>query len=440
MREPPNEMAVGPPPQSAFTLMRSWVILLPLLYYAASGHLEPLSSGSQGVSHKIGLAIVSAIAVLFACKRPSVVWHASLNLKMILAFPLIALVSCLWSSAPVQSATSAVTLLCFVLFAIYISETYTAAGQFDLVMLTGALAVPISILMAVLVPSVGASSGGWHGIFGHKQQCAGTVSLFLITALHWKPHNSLQRALLPLYCFVCVLLIIMSQSRTGWLITLFGIALTLFLWILRKFARKDALFITAITIPAVAIFTALAYTYAEVVLSSMGKDPSLSERTVIWSAVWDAISARPLLGYGYEAFWTGLVGPSHTVVLASGWDVSQAQSGFLDLWLQLGLPGLIALLAMILGGLTNSVQALRKGADPALVRWCLVIIACNLLYNFSETDIGLLRLPWFLFLLSCIALQKEAYRLAATPHPSLERWQLPAFASDRQHATNRVSN
>jgi len=228
---------------------------------------------------------------------------------------MLAILSCLWSVDPRQSLVSAITLLCFTLFAIYLSEAFTIDGQLDLIMLTGAIAVPASIALALFVPSIGASSSGWRGIFTHKQQCAAAVTLFLVTALHWKPNRPIQRPLRAIYIVLCIGLIIMSQSRTGWLLTLFAIALSASLWFLQKLAAKDAFFLVLISIPIVGGLLYLLSLLASIILTSVGKDPTLSERTIIWSAVWDAITQHPWLGYGYEAFWQGLQGASKNVVL-----------------------------------------------------------------------------------------------------------------------------
>ena len=46
-----------------------------------------------------------------------------------------------------------------------------------------------------------------------------------------------------------------------------------------------------------------------------------------------------MLGYGFAVFWKGLYGPSQSVVLIAGWGLQQAQDGFLDVWLGIGVVG-----------------------------------------------------------------------------------------------------
>ena len=405
------ESPVAQPPIAISKLVRTWFILLPLLYYANGGSIGTAatsSSESSSRTHQIALLTVSVICFTLIVKRFPAVFAASLRMKLIIALPVLALLSCAWSVDPRQSLISGITLLCFTLFAIYLTETFTTDGQLDLIMLTGAVAVPASIVLALLVPSIGATSAGWRGIFAHKQQCAGAVTLFLVTAIHWKPKHVLARQLRAVYVVLCLVLIIMSQSRTGWLLTLFALTLSGALWLLQKLPAKDSLFLAFTAVPVVGGLVYLFSLLASLILTTVGKDPTLNERTVIWAAAWDAIIQRPLLGYGYEAFWKGLHGASTNIVLIAGWTLFQAQSGYLDLWLQMGVLAVAALALMTLQAGTNAVRSFQRSSHSSFVRWCIVVILCNLVYNIGESDFGYLRILWLLFVLACIGLKKQA--------------------------------
>jgi O-antigen ligase len=392
-------------------LIRTWFILLPMLYFSNSGFPGAADSDTAaGVSrtHQAGLLLVCLISSAFILKRVQVIAAASLRVRLVMALPLLSLLSCLWSVDAKQSLISAVTLLCFTFFAIYLAETFTFNGQLDLIMVTGVVAVTLSILLALFIPSVGATSSGWRGMFTHKQQCAASVTLFLVTALHWKPNRPIQKPLRFIYVLMCLLVIGMSQSRTGWLLTVLALVLSVALWGLQRFAAKDSLFLLLTAIPIAGGILYLLKLAATLILTSVGKDATLSERTVIWAAVWVAITQHPWLGYGYEAFWRGLAGASKNVVLISGWNISQAQSGYLDLWLQFGISGIVLLVLMTGQAARNAISSFRGTDNSVFVRWCVVIIICNLAYNIGESDFGYLRVVWLMFVLACIGLQKEA--------------------------------
>jgi exopolysaccharide production protein ExoQ len=80
--------------------------------------------------------------------------------------------------------------------------------------------------------------------------------------------------------------------------------------------------------------------YLDILLNNIGKDLTFTGRTFIWEYALEFISERPVLGFGYEAFW-----PTQNGMILNlyglFWDVPHAHNGFLDLLLELGLVGLL---------------------------------------------------------------------------------------------------
>ena len=54
----------------------------------------------------------------------------------------------------------------------------------------------------------------------------------------------------------------------------------------------------------------------------------------------------------------------------------------------------------------NGVRCFRGSGQDSYVRWCLVMIACTLIWNIGESSLGMIHLVWFIFLLACIGLQQ----------------------------------
>jgi O-antigen ligase len=237
--------------------------------------------------------------------------------------------------------------------------------------------------------------------------------LWLITALHWKCSGNYQKIFRLMYILMCVVMIAMSQSRTGWALTLVALALSAGLWVLQKMPGKEALLISLLTLPCAGALAYGVYRYSSTLAVSVGKDPTLSQRTVIWAAVWDAVLKHPILGYGFVAFWNGLYGASQSVVLTSGWALSQAQNGFLDMWLGLGVVGVALIAIMVLKSMRNATRCFEVNDSGVYVRWCIVVIFSVLLYNVGESSLGLLQMVWFLFVLAYIGLNEIAIKTRA---------------------------
>lgn len=405
-------------PASVWRLAVGWALLVPMLYIAANGTFIPRAGDidyaatgqtpGSSASHKVSVALFCLSCIALIASRFSSVVSISRRMKIVLAFPLLAILSAAWSTDPVQSVVSGEISLIFTVFAIYVAVRLPVQKQFELIMLVGAVVLPVSIALALLVPSIGATEVGWRGVFGHKQICAAVSTFWLVTALHWKCSGIYQKVFRPMYIIMSCVLIVMSKSRTGWALALVALLLTAAVWLLQRMPAKQSLAMLLLGLAAAAAAAYGIYIYFPSLLASIGKDSTLSERTIIWSAAWAAASQHPMLGYGFAAFWKGLYGPSQSVVLTAGWGLQQAQDGFLDVWLGIGVFG-VALVALMTGqAMRNAVSCFYSQSTKAYVRWCVVIILCTLFYNIGESSIGSINMNWFLFLLASIGLSQAA--------------------------------
>ena len=58
-------------------------------------------------------------------------------------------------------------------------------------------------------------------------------------------------------------------------------------------------------------------------------------------------------------------------------------------------------------------RCFRTSGRDNYVRWCMVVIACTVVYNIGESSIGMVQLIWFLFLLACIGLKETVIAYAS---------------------------
>jgi exopolysaccharide production protein ExoQ len=381
------------------------------------------------------LALVCALCSMLIFSRLPSVFAICQRAKLILALPLLALLSNAWSQNPRQTLVSASILLVITVFALYVGSSFTAQGQFQLLMLMAAVALPLTIALAVFAPSLGAPGGPWRGIFAHKQNCAASGIILLVTALHWKAFGAYQKIFRVSAVAMCCLLIAMSQSRTGWALAVVALCLSAALWLLQKARPPEALLATLLVAAAVAAIGCIVYSNTKLLLPALGKDATLSERTIIWAAAWDTIIQHPLLGYGYAAFWNGMKGASLHIVLLADWNLAQAQNGYLDMWLQVGVGGVILTALIVAQAAWNALRCFRSQVHGDYVRWCLVMIACVLIFNIGESDLGTIHLVWFVLLLASIGLQQTAQAIRAEAVPDNDEHMLAnTFLSERSLA------
>ena len=88
----------------------------------------------------------------------------------------------------------------------------------------------------------------------------------------------------------------------------------------------------------------LALVYRVELFDLLGKSPDASGRFYIWGKVLDLIWEKPLEGWGWIGYWIPGVEPYEGLIVISGVPMYQAHNAYLDIWLQLGIFGLLALL------------------------------------------------------------------------------------------------
>jgi exopolysaccharide production protein ExoQ len=140
-------------------------------------------------------------------------------------------------------------------------------------------------------------------------------------------------------------------------------------------------------------------------LAVMDKDPTMTQRTVIWAEVLPSIAKSPLQGYGYSSFWAGLNGESMQTVLTTGWMEGQAQDGYLDVLLELGVIGLAPLIWMFVRGFFQAAKAFERRAAGTMVMLATVLLPVILVANVGESSLVTpLGIPWFYALLALLIL------------------------------------
>jgi O-antigen ligase len=413
--------------------MFAWMLLPPLLYLAVygafsidhadfnnavAGEYGTLMAGHSKTIPMIELAVVYGIIGVACFSHFRALLSLCAKFPSFLALPVLAIASTAWSQDPVQSFLFSGMALAATIFAFYLCVRLGGEEQLELVMLVGVVVLLTSIVLALFVPSMGVmqldGKGAWQGLFNHKNRCAMGMA-FLLTAGLFLPAKYASRQLVKWgFIVLSLFLIAMTQSRTGWLIALlllmFVAGLKIFI---RASAREKFLIATISSVVAIVVLLVVGEYYG-VIARSLGKDPTLTGRLIIWKAVLWPISKRPLLGYGYSAFWLGTKGESVNVVLATGFrNLANAENGILQLWLELGFVGVAIFLYTLVRACKNALFCLRLDA-PNYVKWYAAILFLEIL---ALVDGGKFMFPnaldWILYVVACIGLAVHAEQLRA---------------------------
>jgi exopolysaccharide production protein ExoQ len=262
-----------------------------------------------------------------------------------------------------------------------------------------------SAVLALAFPSIGLDAstghgGDWQGAFTQKNACGRAMVLALAALLALLPTRP-QPSRSPIWQLALGLLfgaeLVLSGSRGAWLIAGFVFCV---MPALQATHRLREGLRTAITVSAGGLLLTLAIaaaTYFAQLAPLLGRDATLSGRTEIWRQVWIAIADRPCLGYGFSAFWQGFSGPSWNVVVALHFVLFHAHNGLLEIWLELGVFGVLLFLAIFLRAVVLLWPELRCGRlDRAA--WPLAVLLLTVLYDFDEnTLLAFNGLFWVLY-------------------------------------------
>ncbi len=153
---------------------------------------------------------------------------------------------------------------------------------------------------------------------------------------------------------VAVLTVLLTRSATVTVAAAaVALALAFALWTRKVGAlRRRPVYITA-AISAVVLVVGL-IALAPRLLTLIGKSDDLTGRFDIWASVVELASQRPAFGWGWVSYWAPWVEPFQGLAVRKGVEYLQAHNAWLDVWLQLGVAGLITLGALAVATLWRS--------------------------------------------------------------------------------------
>ncbi|PKN29665.1 MAG: hypothetical protein CVU64_07045 [Deltaproteobacteria bacterium HGW-Deltaproteobacteria-21] len=360
----------------------------------------------------IGFLVLAVVAIF----RRRVNWEwVQRNNKLIILFFLYAAFSVLWSDYALVSFKRWVKgagLLVMVM--LLLTEDDPVEALRWVFRKTAILLIPISIVLIKYFPEFGRSytvSGGqqFTGVTGNKNMLGAlcfVYGVFFVWDLLAVRRGTVERGSNTLLVNILILAMIAylfrkADSATSLVCFILGTAIVLILELseMKQNIGRFGVFL-AIVLLLFGTLEAL-FGLSEAVITALGRDMTFTGRVDIWS---DAISMarNPLVGSGYESFWLGDRAQRMWDVYSSR--LNQAHNGYIEIYLNLGIIGLVLLSLMILTGYKNILLRIMSGDPIGSLRMALFLTA--LLYNFSEAAFKT-GLIWFVFFFCCLDYQPK---------------------------------
>lgn len=158
-------------------------------------------------------------------------------------------------------------------------------------------------------------------------------------------------------------------------------------------------------------------------LALFGKSEDLTGRFDIWSSVAGLAAERPVAGWGWVGYWAPWVEPFDGLAVRKGVTYLQAHNAWLDVWLQLGVIGVVLFAALVIGTLWRSwflavdrprdaLEDHRPYAASALVPFLLMV--AFIVQSVAESRI-LIESGWMLLLALAIITKRNLGRVETMP-------------------------
>ena len=198
--------------------------------------------------------------------------------------------------------------------------------------------------------------GKIQGIVGNSSLLAMVALLGLIVFGVQLATRSVHRVGGWFWVIVAVIGILLTRSAT---ITVALVVLAIVLvavLLLRRSGRRGGLAVYIGLLAIIAAAVAAAFLFSEKLLAVLGKSPDLTGRLDIWSAVIHLAQERPVAGWGWVSWWVPWVSPFDHLAFEGGVRQLHAHNAWLDIFLQLGVIGLVVFGALVLSTLVRSWQ------------------------------------------------------------------------------------
>lgn len=326
--------------------------------------------------------LIAAISVVMLVHHRSRFRAASLPYPL-LAFIVLSFLSISWSFYPGFSALGAAVLLVTSAAAISVAVTLTWPELLTVLGWVFRLVLGMSFIFEFIVaviirhpiypiwvtpddPAHPAKLLFWsrdllfndgkiQGIVGSSSLLAMAALLGLIVFAIQLAGKSVHRGWGAFWLAVAVVTIAITRSATIFVALVVVIVVALASLLVRRarspLSRRNTYGGIALGVVALAV---LGFALQGRILAVLGKSADFTGRAGIWDQVIALAQQRPGVGWGWLGYWIVWIAPFNTLRKAGGVQPPHAHDAWLDVWLQVGILGLVVFAALVLATLVRS--------------------------------------------------------------------------------------
>lgn len=372
--------------RDAFTLFGVLFYLQVITFFLGLGNVSNLDLAEKDLEGNVVnqiCGLITLLVPLFFFIRNKVFISKSFyrNNFFLLVFMLCLAASISWSYDPMLSFKRFMAMISVVFFAGFIVYNYSLEKiTFMLGCAIGAAAL-IGLIFAVIMPGVAFISGdirdgAFKGIYPDKNAGARINAIAILLLL---PMIRQRNRWAIIYAFFSLVTIVLAKSATGVALVFAGtVSYWYFLTLIRLRINRSLTAFCGTTIIYLLICLLLYDNYS-LLLELLGRDPSLTDRTLIWDILTPMIDAELIKGYGFGAFWSSR--SAEAFITRWGY-IGNAHNGYVETLLNGGVVQLTALILMLVEALVKQYRAVTADQSAQFRISSLVIIGLFIVTNY----------------------------------------------------------
>src|SRR5215472_15668115 len=383
---------------------------------------------AQKIGTKASVLLFLLPWVWIAARNPNATIGRLLSNWPVLALPLFALLSAAWSDYPLGTLRGGTQYLLTAIIGVLAGSCVKPRTML------GALFWALAFVTAL--GSLGVSSGerGLAGLFGSKNYLGYSYGLLLLTATIVAFDRS-RRGVVRLIAFATVavssVLLVLSNSTGALVCSVAAMAVTCVLALVVRFApavRFASLLLMALLVVLFLIVWLYVGDFAAL-LGFLGKNVTLTGRTLIWEWAYRAIEQRPMLGTAFGGFWV----PGNWGAEEIWFQGARAKTGyhfhntFLQVAVDLGYVGLLVLLATLAAISARIGSCLLFSRPDAEQMFAIAVFLFHLFRLPIEVDLfWQFQIPTVLLSMIWVYLRLPGRRRSGEPRASVYLRRLPS--------------
>lgn len=229
--------------------------------------------------------------------------------------------------------------------------------------------------------------GSIQGIVGNSNLLAFAAMLGLIVFVIQFVSRSASRFWLGVWIVVALGTLALARSSTVLAATVVAAAVLAFVLVVRALRGRRRLIADAVGAAVLVAAVVVVLVERAPILKLLGKSSDLTYRGEIWDTVIGLAVQRPVGGWGWVSYWPPFTSPYRDLIEHGGVNYLQAHDAWLDVFLQLGVVGLVVFGVFVLVTLVRSwLTAIDAEPGAGLVRlFPLVALVALLVHSIAES-------------------------------------------------------